>query len=243
MNRKYSLLVKIGLNTAITSILISPIWVNSIYEVSLQNKIDRFGEYAEKFLQNSYGAPYTLDVKNPINVVINEMNDEAKQNIKNAIESIDNISENINYNIYSNNNVPKNVVNYIDINLVENFDKDTIAGRATFNINNATAKINYPISIDIKEIYTDSYWDNEYMESALTTIVKHELLHTLGFDDVKSKDSIMYYDLSHETKDLTNKDIEIIQYIYDNKKVATTYKPTKFILYDYTKENDEELVY
>ena len=92
--------------------------------------------------------------------------------------------------------------------------------------------INFPINIQIENYFAEGYWDQNQTKSVLTTIVQHELMHTLGFKDLykyeDQKRSIMYYEVGVGTPmTYTQEDINKIQYCYDGKTVATTAQPTE----------------
>ena len=77
-------------------------------------------------------------------------------------------------------------------------------------------------------------------ELSIDTIVKRELMRTLGYNftnDTKLKDgTIMWSNLDETVHDLTDSDIEMVQYCYDGKVVASTQKSKKFDIYYFKKQ-------
>lgn len=237
-NTKY----KIVLSLSLASMILSPYITYKAIEHSntqgLHADQERFGEYIDDFKKNSFGRPLRLPVdKNPIAVVVDAETEQTKQYIIDGINALDEISTNINYTIYDSKDfaIPSNL-NYINIKMVEEIVHETAndytAGIATYTYDNKTAVINFPINIQIKNYFAEGYWDQNQTKSVLTTIVQHELMHTLGFKDLyKPEDqtrSIMYYEVGVGTPmTYTQEDINKIQYCYDGKTVATTVQPTE----------------
>ena len=197
--------------------------------------------------------------KNPIPVILGDMDEKTKDYIVEGINCLDNISENINYTIFDADDFNvKNNIDHISIEMVDSLNDyglSSAAGVTNFNYNQRTAEILYPIDIKIENYYAEGFWDAEYTQSVLTTIVKHELMHTLGFKDLYRADdknrSIMYYGLEYNSqKTFTKEDIEKIQYCYDGKEVATVTHPNEILIANYSsyldslknqKEKDDEL--
>ena len=203
-------------------------------------------KYEDDFLKSNRGDILRLPIdENPIPVVLGEMDEQTKEYIVDGINALDEISENINYTIYDYNDFDKpSDLKYISFNMIDEIysENSDPAGVTYISWDENTAEIKYPIGIELENYWAEGYWDEEYTQSVLTTIVKHELMHTLGFRDLyKDEDRsrsimyIMYYQLGPLTqRTFTEEDIEKIQYCYDGKEVATTSHPNQIILANYT---------
>ena len=244
---------------AIGTIVGMPFAVEKLLYPEVDNS--KFEKYADDFLKTENGDILRLPIdENPIPVVLGNMDKKTKEYIVEGINCLDNISENINYTIFDADDFNvKNNIDHISIEMVDSLTEYgqsiTSAGITTFKYNKHTAEILYPIDIKIENYYAEGFWDAEYTQSVLTTIVKHELMHTLGFKDLYEADdknrSIMYYGLGYNSqKTFTKEDIEKIQYCYDGKEVATVTHPNEILIANYSsyldslkneKEKDDEL--
>ncbi len=208
--------------------------VNKLGTAILTRPVDNsnFEKYKDDFYQVN-GNVVRLPIGNePIAVVLNDMNVKQKEQVVQAVNALDEISKNINYTLYDgmDDYDNDNGLNYISISLVDDIEEQEGAGGvAKLRYNKFTAEIIYPIEIEIESQWSDAYWDKEETKSLLTTITKHELMHTLGFKDLYDENdkqrSIMYYATQSDTQQsYTQEDIEKIQYCYDGM-IATTSKP------------------
>ncbi len=244
-------LISIAAPTAAIGTLVGmPIAAVKLTDMLLNPEVDnsKFEKYENDFLKTNRGDIIRLPIdENPIPVVLGDMDKKTKEYIVEGINCLDNISENINYTIFDADdfNVKSNV-KHISFEVVDTItdSSPTTAGNTTFKYSNRTAEILYPIEIKIEDSYADWFWDAEYTQSVLTTIVKHELMHTLGFKDLYNEEdknrSIMYYGLANDSPSTyTQEDIEKIQYCYDGKEVATTSHPNKVEILNYSNYLDD----
>lgn len=207
--------------------------VNSNYKTN--------GVPKDKFVQNLYRVPLTLPMTNKdIQVMIDEnFSPEQKQCIKQAVEELDIDLTGISYKVELDNS--KKQFKSIKINKVES---DNSLGLAVTKINSTGffGYINYPINMEVQidKIAPQENLDEDYTEY-LKGIIKHEMLHTLGFADLydsnlKNK-TIMYYASDFgkgNIHDLTASDVEMVNKVYipkndDNVKfdvIVTTPKYT-----------------
>ena len=177
---------------------------------------------------------------NPIAVVLDSFGEEHKKLAVDAINSLDQISENVNYTILDKDDIK--IKQKIHISLVDNLSEEKQAGgQATYTYNETTGKINFPI-----DIYLDpdciKFTSTETGENMFTTVVKHEMLHTLGFKDIYDESlknsTVMYYSINDDNRalDYTPSDKINIQTIYDNY-VDVTY-PKSFTFQPFTKKEE-----
>ena len=223
---------------ATTSVVVPPAVIASTAMAEKQNNTvdnSHFEKYRDDFMtDNGNILRLPLD-KNPIPVIIEPMDEQAKEYIVDGIQSLDNISENINYTIFDSKdwNSKTNGVDYIKFQIVDNledFGFETAAGVTFFGTDKKTAEITYPINIMIEKTWQDGYWDETLSQSVLTTIAQHELMHTLGFADLyKPEDkqrSVMYYAIEpNGPRTYTDEDVEKIRYCYDGQEIATATHP------------------
>ena len=223
----------------------------------LEKDKDLYGEFIDDFEKTRYGRPIRMKFdKNPIPVVIDTFDENSKQYIIDGINALDEISENINYTIYDSSEKefsPSDKIikiSILDSTEYENKHGTISSGKALMVYNNFTATIEFPIQIDINEKMCDGYWDNLDGESILTTVVKHELMHTLGFRDLyeteDKKRSIMYFQICPGSpQTFTEEDVQKIQQIYDGKSRDTdkeiVLKKDISGTYAIVKKDDEEL--
>ena len=245
------ILISIAAPTAAIGTLVGmPIAAVKITDMLLNPEVDnsRFEKYADYFLKTNRDDIVRLPIdKNPIPVVLGDMDEKTKDYIVEGINCLDNISENINYTIFDADDFDvKSNVKHISVEVVDTIadSAPSAAGETTFKYSNRTAEILYPIEIKIEDTYTDWFWDADYTQSLMTTIVKHELMHTLGFKDLyeysAKNESIMYYAVADDScSTYTQEDIEKIQYCYDGKEVATTTHPNEVAILNYSTYLDD----
>lgn len=209
----------------VASMIASPFWVKGIINHQREKwaKYDEetFGEYDQYFYKTDSGLIQKMIVdKKSIPVIIGDMDEQYKQYILDAITSLDDLSTNINYSVYDAKTCNiKDFSKYISINFEENLES-TCGGVTSFKYNHITGEIDFPITIKLNKNYAEAFFDEEYTQSVLTTIVKHEMMHTLGlkdlYDESERGQSIMYYQITNT--DFTERDKQLISYCYDNVK-------------------------
>ncbi len=179
------------------------------------NKADReaYADVRDYMLKTSDGRVLTLPInENPISIVLKNVPDEDKSSVFEAIKSLDEISTNIDYTLLENNDIT--IKNKIYIGDAGELDK--ALGVTTYEYNQNTAKINYPVYINIDFDKCNKYYSSITGDNAVSAVVKHELMHTLGFSDLYGKDqkdeSIMWNTLNLE--DYTESDQNRIRRVY-----------------------------
>ena len=198
----------------------------------------------QQLLEHSeQGVPLTLPLgKDPITVKINNLSAEDRKKVISAINKLDNISENINFNIAEDTNIKVTA----QINIYGNHTdqsvftkKDHTMGCAKYTYNNYTGEIEYPINIYIQPM--ENY--NCVTDYTLEYIAMHELGHAFGLTDLYNKkyenQSVMYHEITNNInlENYSEQDIAVIQQLYDNKKIVVEHPTT--VKYVYKKPEEE----
>lgn len=241
--------MQIGLAIGISVVLSSPFMAHGIHTLisEHENSADRqrFGKYIDDFLTNDNGRPLRLDTNKAINVMFDsKLDEQSKQYIIDGINGLKNICPNLKYDLYNSQKGDVGRVYFVLQDPTEIQHNAAGATNLSFNANSAT--INSYITIDINSHYLDGYWTTN-MDSILTTVVQHELMHTLGFKDIydesRKNDTIMYHALNPEVKTYTTEDIEKIQYVYGGQTIAETTKSNSMYVISPRKyETEDELI-
>lgn len=195
----------------------------TIFAIDKKNNMDLhagFEDVAGLMLETNGGAPLRLNLTNkPIKVAIENFSEQDKKQVVSAIERLDNISKNLNYTILDSDH------GHIDADIkirYESFDNNMTLGNTQLTFNENTAVIKYPINIQIDPSVKD-WRDSETNETALSFVVKHEMMHTLGFCDIYDQElmnkTIMYYSIA-TVDDYTTMDEMNIKKLYDDRLVT-----------------------
>lgn len=176
------------------------------------------GVDTDRFFKNNFGVPITLPVnKNEIQVLIDkEFSDEQKNCIAKAIDEFDFDVKGVNYKI--------------ELDPSKAQKKSIRIGRVANDSNNGLAVTDlksrgyfgyfqFPINIDVQvEKIMPTNLPTEDNQRYLSSVIKHEMLHTLGLKDIYDKsmksETLMYgindndgttlYDLSESDKQIVN---------------------------------------
>lgn len=234
MKEKKSIMLKIGVGASLLGLFVGSVAGPTIVKIKNNMDIEKWTEYDENVIgeympyfgitEKGLAEKLILD-DNPIPIVLGSMSEQSRQYVVDGINALDIVSDKINYTIYDAKDFEKkNGVRYICIEMCDSI-ADHLGGRTSYKIDNYSGEILMPIKIQIDKMYEDAYFDESYTQSVLTTIVQHELLHTLGFKDIydleQRNNTIMYYNLtSNSPRTLTQRDIDIISQVYDGKKSA-----------------------
>lgn len=176
------------------------------------------GVDSNRFFKNNFGVPITLPVnKNEIQVLIDkEFSDEQKNCIAKAIDEFDFDVKGVKYKVELDPSKAKN--KSIRIKKATTYDKDGLAvtdlkSRGYFGY------FQFPINIDVQvEKIMPTKISNKNNQRYLSSVIKHEMLHTLGLKDIYDKkmkqETLMYginnndgttlYDLSESDKQIVN---------------------------------------
>lgn len=235
--------------TAILTGSLLPVLSSEIY-ADAQINDPKFNGIVEYMNTTESGVPLTLPIdENPIAIVFDNLSEKEKALAIEAINDIDEISENVNYVILDTDDYK--ISQKIIVTSDDSLSDRNLGGVASYTYNNITGKISYPITVSLDPDYANFVSSNNG-ENMYTSIVKHEMMHTLGFKDIYSKDSkydtIMYYDISHDERalDFTERDKMCIKQVYDNEQIKIS-KPDKLVVnnktYNTYAKKEEDFTY
>ena len=189
------------------------------------------------------GKPVLADVENPIGIVIQNACEEDKKKIISTIEQMNDFCPNLDFTLTDKNNIHiENKINiYTDYD-TKLLDDRELAGLCISSYDSDTAKIVYPVNIYIDSRVKD--YKNGYGDNIFTQVLKHELMHSLGFLDMSSdayqNKTIMYEGVQKYIDDFTKLDIYNIKQLYDEKTVVAE-RPKKLDVFPYKKEEELEM--
>ena len=198
----------------------------------------RFDGVEHLMLTNSKGRPLCLPLSdNPIAIVLKNFTEEERLDAINAIQRLDNISENLEYVVLENDDysIKQKIIIHNKADL-DSRDHSDAFGLAEFTFNENKAEINYPINIYIDESCQGIYDTNGV--SLLSYVIKHEMMHTLGFADLYTDEyynkSVMYYSIKNgmELNDYSKFDEQNIKKLYDNEYVKVV-RPSHMLYTSY----------
>ncbi len=222
-------------------------------QVALTSEKRKFEGLNDLMQKSKDGRILTLDkFKNPISVTISNFSDQEKQEVIDAVNRLDQISDNLNYTIIDNPNYNLTANINISKGAIAN---DSVVGITKYHYN-GNYKITYPISIVINETdFMDTSTLSDYVrptveemhQKKLSRVVRHELMHTLGFADLKDEKhfgkTLMWYNIKGfaDVYDYTERDEYNIKRLYDNILVDVHYpKQIEYVYIDNT--NKEQVV-
>ena len=198
---------------------------------------DRFSGVNTNLIRKTvFQTPVCLDTKDG-EVLINikdAFTDTQKQQIVDGITKLDNILDGINYTVTFEDKDVKKAINITsaDSTIIKNAMAETRS-----YINTFTARVTYPMSIVVN---SDSIRKNP---KALTRIIQHELLHTLGFEDLYDNDHfgcMMYYSYTPQDK-YSPEELAILKQVYSKdftglkeSRPTTVIRPTELEVIDKT---------
>lgn len=229
--------IKITLLLTVSGLVVAPPLIAYIASQSnltvTEADKERFGEYIDYFEKNvASGRPLRLDISDPIAIVMQNIDLETKKQIVKAVTDLDNLCPNLDYVIYEDN-YDSAPIKRISFSLSQQMNSSTL-GETQYIYNINKAEIKYPISITLNDYFKDAYFsDNK--KPVMESVIKHELLHTLGLRDLYDENelgkTIMYYAINKDALDYTVRDKEVIDYVYGERALATTYHPQTVVFY------------
>ena len=188
-NKKHCKLAKI---IGISGLALSFIMSGASLTSSLINITGNF-----RYIKSMVFIDTKLDTsKGDIKINLYDFTDEEKAIVKDSIKEIDDLSSRINYVFSDEEDISTNQV----INIYNNieFKNSKTAGDVDLRSSFFTINIQYPININLREGLINSHDENDKSATLLSHVVKHEIMHTLGFNGLGTDrwlgKSIMYYD-------------------------------------------------
>lgn len=231
----------------VATVAITSTSIPILNELYIDSKQKKFDNVKELMMKNSSDRCLSLDVSNPIGVLVQELNENEKQEVKKTIEQMNKISPNLEYVLCETKDIT--LKNYIHVMSVDNLQNefDNSYGLAIFTHDEKSATIQFPINIYINEKVNDIY-DYENDVSAFSYVLKHELMHTLGFKDLYDEKyfnkTIMYHEFDMSTKlyDFSESDIANIREIYGDSGEEVLIEKTESsepVKIDYIKKRED----
>ncbi len=171
---------------------------------------DRFSGLDTSLMNKTlFQTPVCLDTKDG-EVLINikdAFTDYQKKQIVDGITKLDDILDGINYTVTFEDKDVKKAINITTAKT--GIDKNALA-ETSVHINSYTAKITYPMTIVVND-------ENLHLfPRALTRVIQHELLHTLGFTDLYDSNHygyMMYYS-NTQTDKYSPEELAILNQVY-----------------------------
>lgn len=203
---------------------------------------EKYKDVLPFLLETENGVPIKAKVKDPIVVKVDMTGEERKQAIK-AINDLDSISNTLNYKILDTDN---NSI-YADINI--SVDKNLQEAKEAFGNTNFTYKkdtgyLIYPLNITIDDSIVNYYSSNGV--SLVDYVVKHEMMHTLGFKDIYDEQyfnkTVMWHSVDDgmELDNFSELDKKNIKSMYDNDYILVT-RPKNIKIECNVKRKEDEL--
>ena len=202
---------------------------------------EKYKDVLPFLMETENGVPLKAKVKDQIVVNVNMTGEERKQAIK-AIQDLDDISNTLNYKILDT----KNSSIYADINISVDAslaERKNAFGNTSFKYDQNTGYLEYPISITIDDSISAYYSPSGV--SLVDYVVKHEMMHTLGFKDINDEQyynkTIMWHSIdSGDLEDYSELDRMNIKSMYDNDYISVT-RPKNAKIECNIKQKEKEL--
>lgn len=219
------LAISIAVGLPIGFVYGSTVLAEEVQKKRAESECEKYSEVLPYLMTREYGMPLKAKVNKDIKIELNLTEEEAKHAIS-AINELDDISKNINYTILDGKNT--SIKADIYMYSVENFQNSArTLGLTSFTYNESTGYINYPIEITLNKKCLK--YKSENGVNLLNYVVKHEMMHTLGFADLYDAQyldkSIMWYNTGADIDNFTDLDRYNIQKMYDDGEI-TIQKPS-----------------
>lgn len=203
---------------------------------------EKYRDILPFLMESKDGIPIKAKVKDPIVVKIDLTGEEREQAIK-AIRDLDNISNTLNYKVLDNesNSIYADINISVDANLQES---KGAFGNTTITYNEGTGYLKYPMNITIDDTVANYYSSNGV--SLVDYVVKHEMMHTLGFKDIHDEQyfnkTVMWHsvDGGMELDNFSELDKKNIKSMYDNDYILVT-RPENVKIECNVKQKEDEL--
>lgn len=190
------------------------------------------------------GIPVIADLDDPIGIVVQRATEEQKQEIVNAVNEMNEICPNLEYTIIDKNDlkIKNKIYVYPNTDIEDEHNGLHTLGLARFKYNNYYGKLEYPMTVYIDPDVAGI--KDEHGVTLFSYVLKHELMHTLGFKDLYDSEyfnkTIMYYNIHGDINNFTDFDVTNIRKLYNDGAIKVE-KPEKFEINSYYKKEDDEL--
>lgn len=202
-----------------------------------------------QYMKNAIGVPIVADLgfDKTLDVVIDESFDENQKNhIIKAIQELDIDLTGVSYNIVlDSDKAGKKCINIHKLDY--DITNEDCLGNTIYKAHPVYGKVMFPVDIELyTEAYTDTFDDPDFKEEYFSCLVKHEMLHVLGFDDVYDEDYINktimygYYTSENTLFDLSQSDIDMVNSVYKPAKEKFINVKTREPLFVNPKVEEEE---
>ena len=192
-------------------------------------------------------GPILADVENPIGIVVKNATETEQLKIKSVIDQMNGFCPNLDFTFTDKNNI--SIENKIFVETNYQFkDEGGLTfqtGKVTIRADKFGCKIKYPVYLYINTELIDLFEKQWKKDDIYTHVLKHELMHTLGFcdqADIWFKDkTIMYKETTYDGLfDFTQMDINNINRLYGADSVIVKH-PKKLDVEYYKKEEELEM--
>lgn len=192
------------------------------------NANNRFKDLDENLYKKSlFGVPVVANIglDKTLDVIIDEsFTNEQKSHIAQAIRELDMDLKGVKYNIMLNSDKAGiKCINITNNSEVSSWTQSVAKTHTAYNL--FYGNIMFPVEIEIyTKAYANYFKDNNFSSKYFSALVKHEMLHVLGFKDVYDESyvdkTIMYGHLDHRDRifDLSSYDIYMANKIYKSTK-------------------------
>lgn len=172
--------------------------------------------------------------------ILDQFTQEQKQQLVKGITELDADIKGFNYTISFENKDVKKAINIKMFDQAEQTSASGVLATTYFCHTPWSSQITYPITIKMKR---------KTFNIGASDVIKHELLHTLGFKDLDQKKYIgnLMYCAYHPTNKMADEEQQILDALYGENGRAIKYKdyetsyPTKVKVYK--KQDQDELAF
>lgn len=200
----------------------------------------KFNEINTQLIEkNMFDTPAVLPVKNGVvNLnILNCFTDNQLQEIKAGIEKLDFDAKGLEFNVSFSQADAKKSINIKSYDSITDYYQiNNTYAHVDLMISSFSSRILYPINLYVNTKKIEEYGAD------YNTIIRHELMHCLGFTDLqdynKYKDYVMFYTYLGHSKELSSEEYEVLNSIYSPEKtgLVKVQKPSD-IIYNYSKDN------
>lgn len=181
------------------------------------------GKGDERFIKTIFNQDARLETGgDEILVVLHDFTEEEKYYVKQSIREIDYLSDNLNYVFSDEQNIETDQV----MNIYNNCSLDgSHIGEFEVNLDQFSGTMQYPLNIKIESGLINLVDEFDHDVKLLSAVVTHEVMHTLGFNDLRTArwlgQSIMYWNIDDSSDNGVNKMTES-----DKQAIIDKYGPS-----------------